>query len=146
MIFASSLPPPPQPEATAQKIPTSAIREPTATYWVRGSLIAALGTRQRRGRRSSTVRVAYELAEMGDVTPGDDAGVPEREGSPLPPARPPASADHPLGHQSGVVARELAERAGHSKPSMSLDVYSHVMPAAEVASERFLSLLMNEGT
>ena len=35
-------------------------------------------------------------------------------------------------HQSGVPARELAERAGHSKPSMSLDVYSHVMPADEV--------------
>ena len=32
-------------------------------------------------------------------------------------------------HQSGVPARELAERAGHSRPSMSLDVYSHVMPA-----------------
>ena len=38
-------------------------------------------------------------------------------------------------------ARELAERAGHSKPSMSLDVYTHVMPVAEVAEERFLSLL-----
>ena len=42
-----------------------------------------------------------------------------------------------LWHQSGVPARELAERAGHSKPSMSLDVYSHVMPAAEVSRERF---------
>ena len=30
-------------------------------------------------------------------------------------------------HQSGVPARELAERAGHSRPSMSLDVYSHVL-------------------
>ncbi len=37
-----------------------------------------------------------------------------------------------LWHQSGVPARELAERAGHSKPSMSLDVYTHVMPVAEV--------------
>ncbi len=44
-------------------------------------------------------------------------------------------------HQSGVPARELAERAGHSRPSMSLDVYSHVMPPDEIASERFLSLL-----
>ena len=42
-----------------------------------------------------------------------------------------------LWHQSGVPARELAERAGHSKPSMSLDVYSHVMPADEVSKERF---------
>jgi integrase len=44
-------------------------------------------------------------------------------------------------HQSGVPARELAERAGHSRPSMSLDVYSHVMPADEVAADTFLSLL-----
>ena len=42
-----------------------------------------------------------------------------------------------LWHQSGVPARELAERAGHSKPSMSLDVYSHVMPADDVSKERF---------
>ena len=48
-------------------------------------------------------------------------------------------------HQSGIPARELAERAGHSRPSMSLDVYSHVMPADEVAVERVLSLLMDEG-
>ena len=50
-----------------------------------------------------------------------------------------------LWHQSGVPARELAERAGHSKPSMSLDVYTHVMPVAEVESERFLSLLTDGG-
>jgi len=36
-------------------------------------------------------------------------------------------------HQSGVPARELAERAGHARASMSLDVYSHVMPPDEVA-------------
>jgi integrase len=34
-------------------------------------------------------------------------------------------------HQSGVVARELAERAGHSRASITLDVYSHVMPLEE---------------
>lgn len=44
-------------------------------------------------------------------------------------------------HQSGVPARELAERAGHSRPSMSLDVYSHVMPADEVPVDRFQALL-----
>ncbi len=44
-------------------------------------------------------------------------------------------------HQSGVPARELAERAGHSRPSMSLDVYSHVMPADEVSIERFRALI-----
>jgi integrase len=49
-------------------------------------------------------------------------------------------------HQSGVPARELAERAGHSRPSMSLDVYSHVMPANEVKPAKVLSLLANERT
>jgi len=44
-------------------------------------------------------------------------------------------------HQSGVPARELAERAGHARPSMSLDVYSHVMPPDELASERVLALV-----
>lgn len=44
-------------------------------------------------------------------------------------------------HQAGVPARELAERAGHARPSMSLDVYSHVMPPDEVPAERFVSLL-----
>jgi integrase len=47
-----------------------------------------------------------------------------------------------LWHQSGVPARELAERAGHSKPSMSLDVYTHVMPVAEVSEERFQAVLV----
>jgi len=36
---------------------------------------------------------------------------------------------------------ELAERAGHSRPSMSLDVYSHVMPPDEASSERLQRLL-----
>ncbi|TML72539.1 MAG: hypothetical protein E6G11_05230 [Actinobacteria bacterium] len=31
-------------------------------------------------------------------------------------------------HASGMPARELAERMGHSRASMSLDVYTHVMP------------------
>ena len=44
-------------------------------------------------------------------------------------------------HQAGVPARELAERAGHARASMSLDVYSHVMPPDEVAAEKFLPLL-----
>jgi hypothetical protein len=42
------------------------------------------------------------------------------------------------------VHGELAERAGHSKPSMSLDIYTHVMPVDEVASERFLDLLTRQ--
>jgi integrase len=44
-------------------------------------------------------------------------------------------------HQSGVPARELAERAGHARASMSLDVYSHVMPADEASSERLAGLI-----
>jgi integrase len=32
-----------------------------------------------------------------------------------------------LWHAAGVPARELATRAGHSRPSMSLDTYSHVL-------------------
>ena len=67
----------------------------------------------------------------------------EREGAPLPPARSTPSRIT-IWHQSGVPARELAERAGHSKPSMSLDTYTHVMPVEEVPTERFLSLLTDE--
>ena len=37
-----------------------------------------------------------------------------------------------LWHHQGVPAKELADRAGHSRASMSLDVYSHVMPIDEV--------------
>jgi integrase len=47
-----------------------------------------------------------------------------------------------LWHQSGVPARELAERAGHARPSMSLDVYSHVMPSKEVDQEGFRATLV----
>jgi hypothetical protein len=34
--------------------------------------------------------------------------------------------------QQGVNPRELAHRLGHAKPSMSLDVYSHVRPLREI--------------
>lgn len=37
-----------------------------------------------------------------------------------------------LWHQSGVPAVELAYRLGHAKPSMSLDVYSHVRRLHEI--------------
>jgi integrase len=49
-----------------------------------------------------------------------------------------------LWHQSGVPARELAERAGHSKPSISLDIYTHVMPVAEVENARLAAVLAGE--
>jgi len=47
-----------------------------------------------------------------------------------------------LWHQAGVPARELAERAGHSRPSMSLDIYTHVMPVAEVPIESLRAVLV----
>jgi integrase len=47
-------------------------------------------------------------------------------------------------HQAGVPARELAERAGHARASMSLDVYSHVMPPDEVAAERLQTLIVTD--
>jgi integrase len=46
-----------------------------------------------------------------------------------------------LWHGQGVTAAELAKRAGHSKPSMSLDVYSHVMPLDEASSEQLSALI-----
>jgi hypothetical protein len=39
-----------------------------------------------------------------------------------------------------VQARELAERAGHARPSMSLDVYSHILPA-EVPAEALMAII-----
>jgi integrase len=47
-------------------------------------------------------------------------------------------------HHEGVPARLLAERAGHARASMSLDVYSHVMPLEEVELEAIQTLLTDE--
>jgi integrase len=46
-----------------------------------------------------------------------------------------------LWHVGGVPARELADRAGHARASMSLDVYSHVMPPDEVQAEGLAAVL-----
>jgi integrase len=46
-----------------------------------------------------------------------------------------------LWHTSGMPARELVERMGHSKASMSLDVDTHVMPPDDAPIER-LQLLV----
>lgn len=43
-----------------------------------------------------------------------------------------------LWHQQGLVAVELASRLGHARPSMSLDIYSHVRPLQEAAPGRVL--------
>jgi hypothetical protein len=40
-----------------------------------------------------------------------------------------------------MPARELAERVGHSKASMSLDVNTHVMPPDEVQPEVMVLML-----
>ena len=40
-----------------------------------------------------------------------------------------------------ALMAELAERAGHSKPSMSVDVYTHVMRVAEVAKGQIRALI-----
>jgi integrase len=51
---------------------------------------------------------------------------------------------HPRGslwHAAGMPARALAERMGHSKASMSLDVYTHVMPPEEIGADDLLPLL-----
>ncbi len=47
-----------------------------------------------------------------------------------------------LWHANGMPARELADRMGHTKASMSLDVYTHVMPPDEVKTEAVLPLLV----
>lgn len=47
-----------------------------------------------------------------------------------------------LWHGQGVPAAELAKRLGHARPSMSLDVYSHVMPLDEASSEALGRLLV----
>jgi len=52
----------------------------------------------------------------------------------------------PLWHFPGVPARELADRAGHSKPSMSLDVYSHVIVPDEVDPEALKAILLRGST
>ena len=48
-----------------------------------------------------------------------------------------------LWHAGGMTARELAERMGHKKASMSLDVYTHVMPPDE-ADQSVLKALLDE--
>ena len=46
-----------------------------------------------------------------------------------------------LWHGQGIPATELAQRAGHSRPSMTLDVYSHVMPLNQMPPEAFTDAL-----
>jgi integrase len=50
-----------------------------------------------------------------------------------------------LWHFQGVPARELADRAGHARPSMSLDVYSHVIVPDEVDRDALKTMLRHRG-
>ena len=50
-----------------------------------------------------------------------------------------------LWHGQGIPAAELAARVGHSRPSMSLDVYSHVMPVEEAEAGRLAKLIGEPG-
>ena len=91
-----------------------------------------------RGPRAGPARVPGDHGGLG--LPGDE--------SCLRNAKVPHYSPHDLRHrrvtiwhQSGVPARELAERAGHARASMSLDVYSHVLPPDEVAAERLQTLI-----
>lgn len=47
-----------------------------------------------------------------------------------------------LWHGQGVPAKELAGRAGHTRASMTLDTYSHVMPLEECAREALEAILV----
>jgi len=49
---------------------------------------------------------------------------------------------HGADHTPAARTRELAERMGHTKASMSLDVYTHVMPPDEVGADVLLALLV----
>jgi integrase len=51
-----------------------------------------------------------------------------------------------LWHFQGVPARELADRAGHARPSMSLDVYSHVIVPDEVDPDALKAILQRGQT
>jgi integrase len=48
-------------------------------------------------------------------------------------------------HHTGVPWKEIAGRVGHSKASMTLDVYSHVMPVSEVPVDDLRALLRRPG-
>lgn len=48
-------------------------------------------------------------------------------------------------HHAGVPMREIQERVGHSRASITLDVYSHVMPVAEVPADELRALIRRDG-
>ena len=46
-----------------------------------------------------------------------------------------------LWHGQGIPARTIGDRVGQRQIAVTLDVYTHVMPVADVAEERFLPLI-----
>ena len=50
-----------------------------------------------------------------------------------------------LWHHAGVPTKEIQERVGHARASVTLDVYAHVMPVAEVPAETFIAALRRAG-
>ncbi|HET6683064.1 MAG TPA: site-specific integrase [Gaiella sp.] len=48
-------------------------------------------------------------------------------------------------HHAGVPMREIQERVGHSRASITLDVYSHVMPVSEVPADELRALMRRDG-
>jgi integrase len=96
-----------------------------------------------------TLRIARPIARSSGGSPREPHTAPRRRACRN--AKAPHYHPHDLRHrritiwhQSGVPARELAERPGHARPSMSLDVYSHVMPAEEVPEGRSRALIGSE--
>lgn len=45
-------------------------------------------------------------------------------------------------HHSGVPAKVMAERGGHSRASLSIDVYSHTMPLTEIPEKELQAALV----
>jgi integrase len=130
---------------------------------VAGSRIRSRGVKGRRGNRRVLWRQvpAWLLDHLLDQVPPDDR-TPERRlfpglnegtmrdaiGRACRAAGIPFYSPHDLRHRrgslwhaSGMPARELAERMGHKKASMSLDVYTHVMPPDEADVADVLPLL-----
>jgi integrase len=48
-------------------------------------------------------------------------------------------------HHAGIPMREIQERVGHSRASITLDVYSHVMPVSEVPVDDLRALIRCDG-
>jgi len=59
----------------------------------------------------------------------------------LPVSRRPSLHRITLWHREGVPQKVYMERSGHTRYSISLDVYTHAMPIEEVGNGRFSALI-----